>query len=149
MTFISRVMRHWHKYVINYLSRQHTNGLFYLAPRSTHLHNSARRYFQWQHAKLMSPFLFTLCHVYAKATRSVLIPAPVYCEFRHNQNLVSITLALRITLLNHRNHCKFYSTISCTFIILILILFSNGVGQVTIIILYHILILNCHSLLAI
>ena len=24
---------------------------------------------------------FTLCHVYAKATRSVSIPAPVYCEF--------------------------------------------------------------------
>lgn len=27
---------------------------------------------------------FTLCHVYAKATRSVSIPAPVYCEFRLN-----------------------------------------------------------------
>ena len=25
---------------------------------------------------------FTLCHVYAKATRSISIPAPVYCEFR-------------------------------------------------------------------
>ena len=25
---------------------------------------------------------YTLCHVYAKATRSVSIPAPVYCEFR-------------------------------------------------------------------
>ena len=26
--------------------------------------------------------MFTLCQVYAKATRSVSIPAPVYCEFR-------------------------------------------------------------------
>lgn len=26
---------------------------------------------------------FALCHVYAAATRSVSIPAPVYCEFQH------------------------------------------------------------------
>ena len=28
--------------------------------------------------------VFSLCHVYVKATRSVLIPAPVYCEFSLN-----------------------------------------------------------------
>ena len=37
----------------------------------------------------ISGFKNSLCHVYAKATRSVSIPTPqaVYCEFKHNPYL--------------------------------------------------------------
>lgn len=30
---------------------------------------------------MLQAISYTLCHVYARATRSVSIPAPVYCEF--------------------------------------------------------------------
>jgi hypothetical protein len=33
-----------------------------------------------QSADTMQNLSFALCHVYARATRSVSIPAPVYCE---------------------------------------------------------------------
>ena len=44
---------------------------------------------------------YALCHVYARATRSVSIPAPVYCEFLSTRHSYYITPnALLITMLH-------------------------------------------------
>ena len=51
---------------------------------------------------------YALCHVYARATRSVSIPAPVYCEFLSTPHSYYITpdALLIMTLPSHRR-CRY------------------------------------------